>query len=101
MEYIKFIRKPDISMHAGIMVNKDTKLTYENENVKQTLENLKLHTIMTIKNQEYESTYDTTIKLKEGDVLIFEEKDRGYIKPIETFMTITEAIEELKCIEDI
>lgn len=101
MEYIKFIRKPDISMHAGIKVNKDTVLEYENENVKQELKDLTLHTVMTIKNEEYESTYDTTIKLKEGDVLIFEEEDRGYIKPIETFMTVAEVIEELKCIEDI
>ena len=36
----KFIRKPSIDMYAGIKVTKDTKLDYENENVKQTLENL-------------------------------------------------------------
>jgi hypothetical protein len=101
MEYIKFIRKPDINMHAGIRVNKDTVLEYENENVKQELKDLVLHTVMTIKNEEYESTYNTTIKLKENDVLIFEEEDRGYIKPLETLMTVTEAIEELKCIEGV
>ena len=94
-----FIRKPSIDMLAGITVKKDTELTYENENVKQTLKDLVLHSITTVKGEDYESTYDTTIKLKEGDVLIFEDEGRGYIKPVESFVTIGEAIKDLEDIK--
>lgn len=97
----KFIRKPSIDMLAGIRVTKDTVLEYENENVKQRLENLCFHSVTRVKGDGYESVYDTTIHLKEGDILIFEEEGRGYIKPVEEFVTVKEAIEELKCIEDL
>lgn len=95
----KFIRKPDISMLAGIKVTKDTTLEYKNEHVEQTLNDLVFKSVTKVKGEGYESTYNTTIHLKEGDVLVFEEEGRGYIKPVEEFVTVTEAIEELKCIE--
>ena len=101
MEYIKFMKKPNIDMYAGIKVNKDTELTFENENVKQELKDLVLHTEMTIKGEGYESTQNTKVFLQEGDVLLFEDEDRGYIKPVETFMTVAEAIEELSCIKEV
>lgn len=97
----KFIRKPSIDMYAGIRVDKDTKLDYKNDNVEQTLDNLVFHSITKVKGENYESTYDTTIHLKEGDVLIFEEEGRGYIKPVDSFVTVAEAVEELNCITDI
>ena len=97
----KFIRKPSIDMLAGIRVDKDTCLNYENENVKQILRSLVFRSTTTVRGEEYESTYTTTVYLKEGDILIFEEEGRGYIKPVEEFVTVKEAIEELKCIEDI
>ena len=97
----KFIRKPSIDMFAGIKVTKDTKLDYENENVKQKLEDLVFHSVTVVKGDNYESVYDTTINLKEGDVLIFEEEGRGYIVPVESFVTVAEAVEELNCIKDI
>ena len=43
---------------------------------------------------------DGTYNLKDGDILIFEEEGRGYIKPVETFVTVVEAIEELECLKD-
>ena len=49
----------------------------------------------------YESKYHTTVQLKEGDILIFEENGRGYIKPVEEFVTIGEAIKELENIKDL
>ena len=63
----------------------------------------KCHTksLTIVRGEEYESTYNTTIYLKEGDILIFEEEGRGYVKPVEEFVTVKEAIEELKCIEDL
>lgn len=97
----KFIRRPSIDMYAGIKVNKDTVLDYKNENVEQTLKDLVFHSITRVTGENYESTYDTTIHLKEGDVLIFEEEGRGYIKPVDTFVTIKEAVEELNCIIDL
>ena len=97
----KFIRKPSIDMYAGIKGTKDTKLEYKNKNVEQTLDNLVFHSITKVTGENYESTYDTTIQLKEGDVLIFEEEGRGYIKPVDSFVTVAEAVEELNCIIDI
>lgn len=96
-----FIRKPSIDMFPGIKVTKETELTYENENVKQTLKDLVFHSVTLVKGEGYESTYDTTIHLSEGDILVFEEEGRGYIKPVEAFVTVKEAIEELECIKDL
>ena len=98
MKYIKLIRQPSIDMFAGIKVTKDTDIRYDNENVQQTIKDLVLHSVTTTKGEGYVSTYDTTIDLIEGDVLVFEGEGRGYIKPVERFMTVDEAIEELKCV---
>lgn len=97
----KFIRKPSIDMLAGITVTKDTELNYENENVNQSLKDLVFHSITKVKGENFESVYDTVITLSEGDVLIFEDEGRGYIKPVEDFVTVKEAIEELEYIKDI
>lgn len=97
----RFIRKPSINMYAGIKVDKDTTLDYKNDNVKQTLNDLVFHSVTKVKGDNFESIYDTTIQLKEGDILIFEEEGRGYIKPVEDFVTIKEAIEEFNCISDL
>ena len=97
----KYIRKPSIDMLVGIKVTKDTALEFKNEKVDQTVKDLVFHSITHVKGDGFDSTYDTTIYLNEGDVLVFEEEGRGYIKPIEEFVTVKEAIEELKCIEDL
>jgi hypothetical protein len=96
-----FIRKPSIDMYGGIRVTKDTVLEYSNENVQQKVENLVFHSVTKVSGEGYESTYDTTIHLNEGDILVFEEEGRGYIKPVEQFVTIAEAIEELTNIKDV
>ena len=97
----RFIRKPSLDMLAGIRVDKDTVLNYTNDNVEQTLKDLVFHSITKVKGDNFESVYDTTIQLSEGDVLIFEAEGRGYIKPVEQFVTVKEAIEELNCISDL
>ena len=97
----RFIRKPSVDMLAGIKVDKDTELEYKNDNVDQTLKDLVFHSITKVKGDNFESVYDTTIQLKEGDILIFEEEGRGYIKPVEEFVTVKEAIEEFNCISDL
>lgn len=96
-----FIRKPSIDLFPGIKVTRDTVFEYENENVKQRLENLEFHSVMKVEGDGYESVYDTTIHLKEGDVLVYEEAGRGYIKPVEEFVTIAEAIDDLTNIKDL
>lgn len=96
----KFIYKPSIDMLAGIKVTKDTTLEYENENVKQTLKDLVFDSTTTVKGEGFTSTYHTVITLNEGDILIFEEEGRGYIKPVENFVTVEEAIEELECLKE-
>lgn len=96
-----FIRKPSVDLYPGIRVTKDTVLEYKNENAEQKLENLVFHSVTKVTGEGYESTYDTTVYLNEGDVLVFEEKGRGYVKPVEEFVTIAEAAEELTNIKDV
>lgn len=96
-----FIRKPSADLYPGIRVNKDTEFEYKNEHVEQTLKGLVFHSKTRVTGEGYESVYDTTIHLNEGDVLVFEEKGRGYIKPVEEMLTVAEAISELECIKDV
>ena len=96
-----FIRKPDITMYPGVKVEKDTVLEYKNENVEQRLEGLVFRSKTKVTGEGYESTYDTTIWLKEGDVLIFEEEGRGYIKPVDSFVSFQEAIDDFQNIKDV
>lgn len=97
----KFIMRPNIDMQVGIKVTKATELDFKNDNVEQTLKDLVLRSKTTIKGDNFESVYDTTITLNEGDVLIFEEDGRGYIKPVADFVTVAEAIEDLTNIKDL
>lgn len=98
---MNFIRKPSIDLYPGIVVKKDTVLEYKNENVKQTVKDLVFHSVTKVKGDSYRSKYDTVINLQEGDILIFEEEGRGYIKPVETFVTIEEAISDLENIKSL
>lgn len=96
-----FVRKPSIDLYPGVKVDKDTVLEYKNENVEQRLENLVFRSKTKVKGEGYESTYDTTIWLQEGDVLVFEEEGRGYIKPVDSFVSTQEAIEDFTNIKDV
>ena len=96
-----FIRKPSIDFYPGVRVDKDTVLEYKNDHVTQKLENLEFHSVTEVTGDGYESKYDTTIHLQEGDILIFEEEGRGYVKPVDGFVTIAEAIEDLENIKDL
>ena len=97
----KFIRRPSVDLFLGLKVTKETVLEYENENVKQTLKDLVLHSVTKVKGDKFESVYDTTINLEEGDVLLFEEESRGYIVPVDKFVSIAEAIDDLTNIKDL
>jgi glutaredoxin-related protein len=62
------------------MATKETELEFKNKNVKQHIKDLVLTTVMTDKNEEYESKTNLKIFLKEGDKLLFDEV-RGYYLP--------------------
>jgi hypothetical protein len=100
-EEMNFIQKPSIDLYPGIRVDKDTVLEYNNENVCQTVKDLELHSVTIMKGEGYESVLRSVVQLQEGDILIFEEEGRGYIKPVEGFVTIAEAIEDLTNIKDL
>ena len=57
----KFIRKPSVDLHLGVKVTKDTILEYENENVKQTVKDLVLHSVTKVKGEKFESVYTIEI----------------------------------------
>jgi hypothetical protein len=98
---MNFILKPNITLYPGIRVDKNTNLEFKNEHVEQRLENLVLHSVTKVNGDSYESIYDTTIRLQEGDILVFEEEGRGYIKPVEPMVTIQEAIDDFENIKDL
>lgn len=96
-----FIRKPNIELLPGVRVDKSTVLEFKNDNVTQTVKDLVLRSVTKVVGVGYESKCDTTIQLQEGDVLVFEEEGRGYIKPVEDFVTIAEAIDDLTNIKNL
>lgn len=98
---MNFIKRPCIDLYPGIRVTEETDIEFKNENVKQTIKDLVLHSVTKVKGDGFKSKYDTTIELKSGDILIFEDEGRGYIKPVEAFVTIEEAINDLECIKDL
>ena len=95
-----FIRKPSIDQYPGVRVDKDTVLEYNTENVMQTVKDLEFHSTAVMKGDGYESVLRTVIQLQEGDILIFEDEGRGYIKPVDGFVTVQEAMEDLAVLKE-
>lgn len=95
----QFIIKPDVELYHGVRVDKDTKLDYKSDDIEQIVENLQLKSKMAVKTDDYESEINTTVFLKEGDILVFEEEGRGYVKPVQEMYTVEEAIKELELIK--
>ena len=96
----KFIIKPDITFYPGIRVDENTKLEFKNDKVEQTIENLKIHSIITEENEDYNSKTDLTVNLKVGDIIILDE-NRGYILPGIPLTTVEEEIEELSYLKEV
>ena len=99
----RFVIKPDIDIFEGVIVDKETNITYKNENVQQTIKDLKLKSKIRSKNSNginnYESETDLTIYLNEGDILLFEE-DRGYYLPATPMQTIKDAVEDMEALKN-
>ena len=96
-----FIQKPSIDRYIGIRVTKETDLEFKRENVEQTIKDLVMHSVTRVKGDNFEGVYDTTVQLQEGDILIYEEDGRGYIKPMEQMATVDEAIADLTVIKEL
>jgi hypothetical protein len=98
----RFVFKPSVELLVGLKVTKDTELDYERDGIKQTLRDLVLRSIVTTKGEGYDSVTESKVYLEEGDILVFEEEGRGYIKPLgNTVVTIEEAIADLENIKDL
>ena len=100
MEYLKLIRQPNINMVAGIKVTKDTNVVFENEEgtVKQSIKDLVFHGITRMKQDNVEVNNEITVTLNEGDIVVYDGEERGYVVPVQRFMTVDEAIRELECV---
>lgn len=76
-----YVIRPDLTPYDGIKVTKDTVIDYENENVKQTIKDLKMISIYTVRTEKYTSTNTLEINLEDGEILLFENENRGYFLP--------------------
>lgn len=96
-----YVPRPTTDCYYGITVTKDTKESFKNDRVKQTIENLTLKSEFKVKNEYFESVTKTKIKLKEGDILLLEEDNRGYFLPKDVAMgSIDEAIEDMMFLKE-
>lgn len=94
----KFIFKPDITLYSGVLVNKDTKLEYKNDNVDQKLENLVLEMTTYTKENNYEARSNLVFHLNEGDILLFDE-EVGYQVPRVPMTTLKDALTDIEAIQ--
>lgn len=92
-----YVVRPDLTPYEGVKVDKNTDLVFENERVKQSVKDLKLTSEYIFKNEKFSSITKTIINLDEGEILLFENEDRGYFLPKDTpICTIETAIEDYK-----
>lgn len=98
-----FIKSVDTTLYKGTKVTKDTVLNYEREDgkLKQYLKDLEFVSEETREGDKFTSQTKTTIHLVEGDVVLFEDETRGFVVPVDKFVNIGEALEDLECIKDL
>ncbi len=91
-----YVLLPETKCWYGVKVGKNTKLTFENEFVKQKIEDLVLYSDTIEENEEFKSEVYLKVNLREGDILLLEEEKRGYFLPRDIPIgTIDEAFNEL------
>lgn len=94
-----YVIRPDLTPYEGLKVTKDTSLKYENENVKQIIENLKLISEYRVTTEKYTSINKLEINLEEGEILLFENENRGYFLPKDVpICSIKTAIEDYEAL---
>lgn len=98
-----YIKSPDVTIYKGINVNKDTELKFERQDgkLKQELKSLEFVQYEKREADNFESEIKTIIHLKEGMVVLYEDDNRGYVVPVERYVIIGEALEDLECIKDL
>lgn len=98
-----FVEQPNLELKVGIMVHKDTELTYKNDKVEQVIKELKMETILDDEGTNGINTYKSksylSITLNPGDILLFDE-GRGYYMPAYPMSTIEDAISDITSLED-
>lgn len=99
-KYINVVEMPDLTIYRGIRVDEETTLNFNNKYVKQNLKNLTFISKSKMEGKNFKSTTTAEIKLNVGDVIIYEGEKRGYIVPVEKFITVEEAIEEYKPLKE-
>lgn len=95
----KFIFKPDITLYSGVLVTKDTKLEYKNDNVDQKLESLTLEMTTYTKENNYEVRSNLVFHLNDGDILLFDE-EVGYQVPRVPMTTLQDALTDIEALQD-
>ena len=101
-----FTIKPSLKQFYGRTITKDTTFNEKTDNgeVKQTLQNLTLKTIIDRKSEydgiESKEHSELTQKLKEGTILLWSELE-GYIIPNVKVYKLRDLEEEIKEIKDI
>ena len=95
----KFFVTPDITGYPGIVVKKDTSAEFKNEDEStiQSIKDLVLITKLKEKGDRYDSTSVIHVYLKEGDILLFDEK-KGYKLPGLQMQTAKEIMEDFKAL---
>lgn len=96
---MNFVKAPSIDLYPGVVVDGGTCLEYNSETVIQRIENLTMQTTYKTSGKDFETIVDAVVKLAVGDVLIFENGGRGYIKPVEKFVTVEDAIADLEALK--
>lgn len=94
-----YVMRPDLTPYEGIKVTKDTNIEYENERVRQSIKDFKLISEYTVQTEKYTSTNKLEVNLEEGEILLFENENRGYFLPRDVAIcNIKTAIEDYKAL---
>lgn len=91
-----YVLRPDLTPYEGKIVDENTQLEFENEEVKQKLENLDLITWKKQKTEKYEIESKMVLHLEKGEIILFEKENRGWFLPAQTIGTIETAINDYK-----
>lgn len=100
-----FVEQPNTELKRGIMVRKDTQLTFQNAHVEQELKDMILETVVQNEGSHnginaFQTKSYIRLGLNEGDVLLYDE-DRGYYLPSHPMVTVEEAMSDLEALKDI
>ena len=94
-----YVVRPDLTPYEGIAVTKDTNIEYKNEKVKQSIKDLKFVSELKVETERYTSYSKLEINLVEGDILLFENENRGYFLPRDVSIgTVQEAINDYEAL---